>query len=155
MATARVTAAFTILLALLGLPVNLPAAGADHPHHVALVAGLAENSSKTAKFLGVEYEYRLNDSWGVGGYYEQTFDGFELEAMGLIGTYHPSGGWKIMGGAGVEGKFGSTKNKRLLRLAVAHDFYVGTASVAPLFAIDWIEDNSNVIYLGVGIGFGF
>ena len=147
------------LLLLLGqhcwLTQDVLAAGADHRHHIALVGGFAENDSKSAKFTGVEYEYRIADRWGIGGYYEFTFDGFDLEAIGLIGTYRPSGAWKIMGGGGVERKLGTNKDKRLLRLGVGYDFHVGDSSLTPVLAVDWVEDNSYVLYLGVAIGFGF
>ncbi len=144
-----------VLLILLTIPQMLLAADTDHPHHLAVVGGFARNNSKDANFLGLEYEYRLNDKWGIGGYYEQTFNGFDIEALGLLGTYHPSGGWKVLGGIGVEGKLNSNKSKWLLRAGVGYGFHVGDTSITPLFVVDWIENNSSVVYLGVAVGFGF
>lgn len=120
-----------------------------------MVGGFARHHSKEANFLGLEYEYRLSDKWSIGGYYEQTFNGFDLEALGLIATYHPSGSWKVMGGIGGEGKLNSDKTKLLLRFSVGYEFPVGETTITPIVAVDWIEDNSTTAYLGVAVGFGF
>ena len=127
----------------------------NHPHHLAGVVGVASHESRDGRFLGLEYEYRLNEKWGIGGYYEQTFDGFDLEALGLMATYHPGQNWRLLGGIGGEGKLNTDKTKLLVRAAIAYDFHVGSVSLSPLLAIDWIEDNSYVVYLGLGVGFGF
>ena len=33
--------------------------------------------------------YQLNERWAIGGFYEQTFNGFDIEALGITGTYKP------------------------------------------------------------------
>lgn len=98
-----------------------PAAEADHRHHVAIVGGFASKSSKSANFLGFEYEYRLNDNWGIGG----------------------------------EGKLDSAQNLLLLRGGISYEFHLNSLAISPLLAVDWIENNSNVGYLGVGFGYRF
>ena len=144
-----------VLFPLTALPQDHESAHEYHQHHLAVVGGFARHHGHDANFLGLEYEYRLSDKWGIGGYYEQTFNGFDLEALGLIGTYHPGGGWKLMGGIGGEGKLNSDKTKLLLRFSIGHDFHVGQTTITPLLAVDWIEDNSTATYLGVAVGFGF
>ena len=153
--TRRISVSAAVLLIVSTHPQMLLAEGTHHPHHLAVAGGFARHHSKNTNFLGLEYEYRLNDRWGIGGFYEQTFNGFDIEALGLIGTYHPSSGWKVLGGIGSEGKLDSNKSKWLLRAGVGYDFPVGDTTVTPLLAIDWIEDNSSVAYLGVAVGFGF
>ena len=155
---ARYTNSALAILLLSAVSQSLAAAEpdhSDHSHHLAGVVGVASHESRDGRFLGVEYEYRLNDNWGIGGYYEQTFDGFDLEALGLMGTFHPGQNWKVLGGVGAEGKLNTDKTKLLVRAAIAYDFHVGSVSLSPLLAIDWIEDNSYVVYLGLGVGFGF
>ena len=137
------------------LPQKLLAADEYHAHHLAVVGGFARHHGHDANFLGLEYEYRLNDKWGIGGYYEQTFNGFDLEALGVIGTYHPGRGWKVMGGIGGEGKLDNDETKLLLRFSVGYNFHVGETTITPIVAVDWIEDNSTATYLGVAVGFGF
>ncbi len=131
------------------------AEGADHRHHVAAVGGFAHHHGKDANYLGLEYEYRLNERWSIGGFYEQTFNGFDIEALGITGILSPGAGWKLTGGIGSEGKLDNNKSKRLLRAGIGYDFHVGHATVTPLFTVDWIEDNSDAYYLGVAVGFGF
>ena len=153
--TARHSISACALLILLAHPQTLLAESGYHQHHVAVVGGFARHHSKNANYLGLDYEYRLNDMWGIGGFYEQTFNGFDIEALGITGTYHPGDGWKFMAGAGSEGKLDNNKSKWLLRGSVGYDFHVGHTIITPLITVDWIEDNSTTTYLGVAVGFGF
>ena len=66
---------------------------------------------------------------------------------------HPTGGLKLAAGAAVERKFGERKNKALIRLQAAYDFHLGNATLGPMSAWDLIEDQSNVVYVGFGLGF--
>ena len=129
--------------------------GAGHRNHLAAVGGFARHHGKDANYLGLEYEYQLNERWAIGGFYEQTFNGFDIEALGITGTYKPGAGWKLMGGIGSEGKLDNNKSKWLVRAGIGYSFHVGHLTVTPLFTADWIEDNSTALYLGAAVGFGF
>ena len=149
-----------LTLAILALANPLRAADAghhDHHHHVAVAGGGAFKGEKpkSAWFLGLEYEYRFNPKFGIGVYYEETLGDFDLQAFGGLLIWHPTSGLKLATGAAVERKFGERKNKALIRLQVAYDFHSGNVSYGPMFAWDLIEDQTNVIYLGFGVGFEF
>ena len=149
-----------ILLAavLLAVPARAADDGHDfHHHHVSVVGGGAFKAEKpkSSFFLGVEYEYLFNPKLGLAGYYEETTGDFDLQAIGALLMWHPTGGLKLGAGAAVERKFGERKNKALIRFQVAYDFHAGKVSYGPMAAWDLIEDQSNVVFVGFGVGFGF
>ena len=152
-----------LLLASVLLAAATPAVAADgghhdpHHHHLAVAGGVAHKAEKpkSAWFLGVDYEYRLNATVGLGAYYEETLGDFDLQALGVMLFVHPTDGLKLGVGAAVERKFGESKNKALIRLQVAYDFHAGSVTYGPMAAWDLIEDQSNVVYVGFGVGFGF
>ena len=160
--TGGARSAFAPLLALafLAIPAPVPAADdghADHRHHLAVAGGVAYKAEKpkSAWFLGLDYEYRLNPTLGLGAYYEETLGDFDLQALGVMLFVHPTDGLKLGVGAAVERKFGENKRKALIRLKAAYDFHAGSVTWGPMAAWDLIEDQSNVVYVGIGIGFGF
>ena len=130
---------------------------AAHRHHLAAAGGAAFKAEKpkSAWFLGVDYEYRLNPSLGLGAYYEETLGDFDLQALGVMLFFHPTDSLKLGVGAAVERKFGERKNKALIRFQAAYDFHSGSVTYGPMAAWDLIEDQSNVVYVGFGVGFGF
>jgi len=128
-----------------------------HHHHASVVGGGAFKAEKpkSSFFLGVEYEYLFNPKVGIAAYYEETTGDFDLQALGALLVWHPTGGLKLSAGAAVERKFGERKNKALIRFQVAYDFHAGKVSYGPMAAWDLIEDQSNVVFVGFGVGFGF
>ena len=152
----------SIVILLAAVALSVPARAAEeghheHHHHVSVVGGAAFKTEKpkSSFFLGAEYEYKFNPKFGIGVYYEETLGDFDLQAFGGLLIWHPTSGLKLATGAAVERKFGERKNKALIRLQVAYDFHSGNVSYGPMFAWDLIEDQTNVIYLGFGVGFGF
>jgi uncharacterized protein YhjY with autotransporter beta-barrel domain len=151
----------TALLILISLQLLFPApvvaaeAHDWHQHHVSALFGAARKSSKTQPFVGLDYEYRYNDHFGFGAYYEEVWDNIDLQAFGFLLTYHPDNHWKIFGGPAVERKLDSEESKLLMKVAVGYDFHVGDWSHGPVVAVDFVEDNHQVGYLGWTVGYGF
>lgn len=128
--------------------------GASH-HHLEATFGAAFNDEKSGIFTGFEYEYRISDLVGVGGFIDGTFGGFDLAAIGVVANFHPAGAWKVITGVGVERKTGGGKNKTLVRFGGAYKFHVGNGTISPTVAYDFLEDSKDVIYVGVALGFSF
>jgi len=124
-------------------------------HHIEATLGIAFNDGETAKFSGLEYEYRFNRKLGAGAFVDSTFSGFELSAFGAVVNYHPSGPWKVIAGLGVESKIGDDKNKALYRVGAAYEFHIGNGTISPLIVYDFLEDSKDVLYVGCALGFGF
>ena len=124
-------------------------------HHIEATFGAAFHDGKTATFTGFEYEYRFGARFGVGGFIDTTFSGFDLAAIGAVANFHSADRWKVLAGLGVERKIGGDKDKLLARVGGAYEFHVGNGTIAPIVAYDFLEDTNDVVYVGVAIGFAF
>ena len=124
-------------------------------HHLEATFGAAYNDGKNGVYTGFEYEYRINTLFGVGAFIDSTFDGFDLTALGAVANLHPAGGWKLLAGVGVERKLGGDSDKKFLRVGGAYEFHVGNGTISPTVAYDFVENNKDVVYVGVAIGFEF
>ena len=139
------------------LQLSLPASAAEeaHPHHVAVAAGGAWNDNKTAGYIGADYVYRFKNNFGAAVFIERVSGDFELLAYGVSGGYFFENGLKIATGLGVEKKLQKDKTLGLIHLTAGYDWHINNWSVGPVATYDFIEDNSNTLYLGFALGYGF
>lgn len=147
----------TLLWALLILagPCIVRAAGpVDHPHHLSLIVGATEKSGKWAETVGVEYLYRLNTRWSVGGWYEQSFGDFELESLGVLANLHVTDHLALLLGAGSERDL-FNEAKYVGRIGASYQLHIGSATVAPIGWVDFIENGKELYFLGFTLGTGF
>lgn len=133
------------------------AAGDDwshHRHHLALILGASFKSSKDAFTYGIDYTYRVNYRWEIGGWYEQSSGDFELESFGVVANPRLGKNTPLILGLGVERElFG--KDKALFRLGISYQFHPGSMTIAPSAWVDLIEDESEIWFVGVTVGTGF
>jgi hypothetical protein len=149
----RITSIVALALVLLITPAW--AEESSHANHVALATGGAWHGSKSSVFLGADYVYRFENDFGLGAFYESVSGDFDLQAYGLIfGKYFESG-WKVAVGPGVEKKIDKDHTLLLFHVSGGYDWHFGNWSVGPVATYDMIEDNSNTVYLGVALGYGF
>ena len=139
---------------LVGPCIAQAAEASGHPHHLSLIMGVTEKSAKTAETLGVEYTYRLNKRWSVGGWYEQSFGDFELESFGLLANLYATDNFALLLGGGTERDL-FEEPKYFARIGVSYQFHIGSAAAAPVGWIDLIEDGKELYFLGVSLGAGF
>jgi hypothetical protein len=101
--------------------------------------------------IGIEYERRLSNRFGIGALVEHTFadEGFTVYAVPF--AIH-SGPWKFYAAPGVEERAGETED--LFRLGVEYGFEVGRFEISPQFDIDLV-DSEEVYVLGVTFGLPF
>ena len=138
---------------------HVPSAIADegerHPHHIAIATGAAWHGSETSGYLGADYVYTFESGWAAGVFIEQVRGDFDVSAYGLTVGKMFASGWKIGTGPGVETKLKNNKTLFLWHVSAAYDWHFGNWSVGPIASFDYIEDASNTVYLGLGIGYGF
>ena len=127
---------------------------AHHPHHLTLIVGATEKSGKWAETVGVEYLYRLNTRWSLGGWYEQSFGDFELESLGVLTNLHVTDHIALLLGAGAERDL-FDETKYLGRFGASYAFHIGSATVAPIGWVDFVEEGKELYFLGLTIGTGF
>jgi len=122
-----------------------------HKHVVAFFAGVAHQGARdNGLALGVEYEYRLSSSFGIGALAEHTFGDFDTWVYAIPFAYH-RGPWKVYAAPGREdGKHG---NESLLRLGGEYGLEVGEWEIAPQLDLDLVHSEKTWV-LGVTFGKG-
>lgn len=140
------------LLAITLAPVAL---AADNAHHFpGIFVGATHADSQTELTLGIEYEYKFNDIFGIGGLYEKTNnahhgDGVSVKLASLY--YHPNKHWRFGLGAGEERIGGDHPHtETLYRISAAYDIHFNEFGLAPTFAVDFIDDDEAYVF-GISI----
>ena len=159
--------AIRAVLVLLGLSLNFQtlASEADHGHkiphhHVALFLGAGkevqdQHEDEIGIALGLEYEYRFHQKWGVGGVVEGLGKDTLRDAVIAVPiSFHPGGNWRLFAGPGYE--FSGTKDHALIRVGIGYEIPVGNGwTLAPEAIADLIDGGKEVYLLGLAIGRDF
>ena len=132
--------------------------GHNIPHnHIALFIGAgketrAGHNDENGFAIGVEYEYRFHEQWGVGGVVEGLGNDTIREVTVLVPvSFHPGGPWRLFAGAGYE--FNETKDKPMVRFGLGYEVPVGSGwTIAPEAMADFIDGGKNVYLLGLAFG---
>ena len=123
----------------------------EHPTHViGLFLGATDEDKGSTEFtFGGEYEYRLNQYFGVGGVVERTPDGHHGDgvtvALGALHV-HPMGALRLTGGIGREMVDGH-EDETLYRLGAAYDFELANSfALAPTVNVDFVDGKENFVF---------
>ena len=122
-----------------------------HANEVAVFLGFTDEGRDEGLALGIEYERRLSESYGVGVLAERTWRGRDFWVYAIPLTLHVER-WKFVAAGGVEKGHGHTDG--LFRLAAGYEFEAGTMAVTPTLAVDSV-DGELIYIIGASIGFGF
>lgn len=112
------------------------------------VGGAYEGSRDNGFALGVEYERRLNEAFGIGALAEHTFGDLDTWVFAIPVAYH-AGPWKLYVAPGRES--GEVDNEFLMRIGAEHGFEIGEWEIAPQIDIDFISGEETFV---VGVTFG-
>ena len=119
---------------------------------VAFFVGLAKEGSRdNGLALGIEYEYRLNQAFGVGALAEHTFGDLDAWVLAVPFAFH-SGPWKFYVAPGIED--GDAGSESLLRLGGEYGFHRGDWEISPQVDVDFVDGNE-IYVIGVTFGRGF
>ncbi len=122
-----------------------------HPNLLALFIGVTDVGRGEAVALGIGYERRLNESFGIGVLAEHSFGDLDFWVYAVPFVYHP-GQWKFIVAPGVED--GAHGSESLVRLGVEYGYRVGAWEISPQLVVDFV-DGDQVTVLGVTFGKGF
>ena len=123
-----------------------------HPNLLALFVGVThEGRNENGLALGIEYERRLNESFGVGVLAEHSFGDLDFWVYAVPFAYH-TGRWKFYIAPGVES--GDHGSESLVRLGGEYAYEVGAWEISPQLDMDFV-DGDQVLVLGVTFGKGF
>ncbi len=126
-------------------------------HHLALVIGAVTESKEGHQdehglAVGIEYEFRFHERWGVGVAVERlSGDHLDATVVVLPASMHPSGGLRLMAGPGVE--FAEEDDHWLWRLGAGYEFETGGPwTVAPEVVVDFISGGGTTWVAGLAVG---
>lgn len=129
-------------------------------HHLGVFAGVGiekeHGHSESGYALGLEYEFRFNERWGLGVDLERLFgdetDRSEVVAVPL--SFHPNEHWRLFFGPGYE--FHDKKDKFLIRAGVAYEWELKSGwSLSPEIIADFLDGGAKTYVAGIAIGHGF
>ncbi len=148
------------LLPVLCLGVCSLTARAEEPHHgdseewsharnkLELFLGATHVESDDEFSVGLTYEYRINETFGLGGLVEYT-DGVGTWLWALPVFIHPVEPWRLVVAPGLE--LEGSEDEFLLRIGVAYEWEFGEWSVAPELNLDFVDSETNEVF---GVSFG-
>lgn len=127
--------------------------------HFAVVVGSGDTrnedlDSDDARVVGLEYEYRFSDLWGVGGLIEAIDVGNDTNTALLVPiVYRPFDTLRLSFAPGVE--FTDAEDLGLFRVAVSYTMPLTDRwFIAPEASVDFTDDNSAFL-ARVAMGFRF
>ena len=146
---------------LLMIPLEIPAGEnerEDHEgahlymHRVELFLGNTHDEGEDGFSVGLAYERRLSELFGVGGIVEYTGGDFDMWLAGAPIFIHPFKGFRFLLAPGIEHKHG--ENEFLFRAGLAYEFEFDRWSITPEFNIDFVDGEEALVY-GLSFGYGF
>jgi hypothetical protein len=131
-------------------------------HHPGLFLGATTSQDETGPSLGLEYEFRITEMWGIGGIFEFTWETEERDYIFLVPVHFHYKEWSFTAGAGIERarpvataegeEEGS--NSALGRVGVEYGFEVRDFEIAPGVNFDVSEGEPKLVW-GVLFSRGF
>ena len=123
-----------------------------HPNFLGMFVGVTSEARREKGIaLGIEYERRLNKSFGIGLLAEYTSGDLDFWVYAVPFAYH-TGRWKFYIAPGIED--GHDGSESLIRIGAEYAYEVGAWEISP--QLDWdFVDGEQVFVLGVVLGKGF
>jgi hypothetical protein len=127
----------------------------ERRHHLSVVIGGTHipDVDETAFTLGLDYEYRLNQTLGLGFVAERAFGAIDSTTLLAVADIHIAGGFAIQTGPGVE--FVRDESFFVTRIGALYEFEIGEAfTLSPQLHYD-ISTGEDAIVFGIAIGRAF
>ncbi len=133
-----------------------------HPrHHLAIFVGggfeRGDNGhEENGAALGLKYEIKLNEKWGVGAAVERLYGSDQHRSWAAVipVSFYVTESWRLFAGPGFESH--SEKNKFLLRVGIAYEIpFHQYWTASPEILVDFIEGGAKTYVLGFSVGYGF
>jgi hypothetical protein len=132
-----------------------PATHESKPHHLSAVIGgtIVAEADETAFTLGLDYEYRLNRTLGLGFVAEHAFGAIDSTTLLAVADLHITEGLAIQTGPGVE--FVDDETFFVTRLGLVYEFELGEAfTLSPQLHYDFSSGEDGIVF-GIAIGRAF
>jgi len=120
-------------------------------HALAVFAGVTREHGESLDTLGLEYSYRINTDWSIGGLIERADRNKDSTLAIVFAHWWPYKGLFI--GAGVGRKDPGNDRENTLRATIGYEFELGGEwSIAPQANLDMIEGHENEEVYGIALG---
>ena len=120
-------------------------------HALAVFVGVTREHSENRETLGIEYSYRINKSWSVGGVIERA-ERDKHSTLAIVFAHL----WPYKGlflGVGAGRKDPGDERENTLRGTIGYEFELGGGwSIAPQANLDVIENEENEEVYGIAVG---
>ena len=124
----------------------------EHKNHLSLFLGNTHEEGEDEFTIGLDYERRLDEFWGIGGLVDHAGGEFDTTVLAVPLFFHPHKRWRLLLAPGVEIHNGDSEF--LIRAGVGYEFEVNEWTVSPEFSVDRV-DNEYIQVFGLSIGRGF
>jgi hypothetical protein len=124
----------------------------DRAHSLELFLGNTHEDGEDGFSVGLVYEYRLDELFGIGGFLEHADGDFDKWIVGLPLYIHPYKGFRFLVAAGLENE--DNENEFLFRTGVSYEFEFGSWAIAPEFNVDFVDGDEALVY-GVSFAWKF
>lgn len=124
---------------------------ADAKHSLGIFLGVTREHDENLDTLGIEYSYRINKLWSVGGVLERAErDKHSTLAILFVHLWPYKG---LFLGGGVGRKDPGDERENTLRATIGYEFELGGGwSIAPSANLDYIENEENEEVYGIAFG---
>ena len=122
-----------------------------YKHSLAIFAGITREDSENHGTLGIEYSYRINESWSVGGLVERAERKKDTTLVMAFAHFWPYKGLYL--GAGVGRKDPGNSRENTLRATIGYEFELsGGWALSPQANLDIIENEDSEVVFGIALG---
>ena len=121
---------------------------------LSLFLGVTHKASESGGSVGLKYERRLSDLFGIGLLFESTRSLDERVVGAPVLYLHPVGDLGVLLAPGVEDADGETVF--LFRVGLSWDFELGGGfTLAPEVNYDFVEGSDDAVIYGFAVAYGF
>jgi len=125
-----------------------------HKHHVAVFLGNTHDyHGEDAFTVGVDYEYRLHEYFGIGALIDHAGESINSTILGGGVFIHPWKNLRLLTALGNEHQSGH--NIFLVRLGAMYDFRIKGWILSPTVNVDLLEGGHQNLVYGFAVGRGF
>jgi len=133
----------------------------DYPrHHLSFfVGGNYERDDngheENGHALGVIYELRFREKWGIGAAIEELYSDnhHRARALAIPVSYHKNEKWRFFAGPGHET---GHEDNFFMRVGISREFELNQRwTTSPEFLVDFIEGGARTFVLGISVGYAF
>lgn len=124
----------------------------EHKHRLSVFLGNTHEEGEDEFTIGIDYERRLNASWGIGGLIDHAGGKFDTTVLAVPVFFHLDRHWRLLVAPGVE--IHSGDSEFLVRAGIGYEFEVYEWTVSPEFSVDRV-DGEYIQVFGLSVGRGF